>query len=215
MQKFPVALIAIILAAVGIGIYVITTTSGNNLQSTAANQAACAANETYSKALDATIGGEIAAVRMLDDPVDVSGLSFSDANGAPVTLSDWNGRVVLFNLWATWCAPCRAEMPALEELEASHGGDNFQVVPVSVDLGDAVKPMGFYEEINLKELPFFHEGEMKLFSTIKKQGLAIGMPVTLLVDQNSCARAVLNGPAEWASDDAVNFIKTAISLKGS
>ena len=152
-------------------------------------------------------------MRMLDDPIDVSGLAFKDTEGSPVTLADWNGRVVLFNLWATWCAPCRAEMPALEELEAKYGGNDFQVVPVSVDLGDDAKPKGFYQEINLKKLPFFHDGKMNLFNTMKKQGLAIGMPVTLLVDQNSCARAVLNGPAEWASDDAVNFIKTAIRLK--
>ena len=213
MRKLPLILIILAVIATGIGIYVINTGSGNDLLTTASDETGCKVDTANADALDAVIKGDIAAMRLVDDPLDVSGLAFADRDGKPATLGDWKGRVVLFNLWATWCAPCRAEMPAFEELETTHGGEDFQVVPVSVDLGDAVKPKAFYAEINLTALPFFHEGELTIFNTLKKKGMAFGMPVTLLVDRNSCAVAVLNGPAEWAGADAVNLIQTAISLQ--
>ncbi len=213
MRKFPLALILLAIVAIGIGIYVISTGSGNDPLTTASGETSCKDSVAGAKALDPAIKGDLAAMRIVDDPLDVSALAFADKDGKPATLGDWKGRVVLFNLWATWCAPCRAEMPALEALESGEGGEDFQVVPVSVDLGEPDKPKNFYSEINLTALPFYHEGELAIFNSLKKQGMAFGMPVTLLVDRSSCAIAVLNGPAEWASADAVNLIKTAIALE--
>lgn len=192
-------------AAGALGVYVMETRSGNE----AAAGSACPADAAFAQALDATARGEVAAMSVLDRPFDLSALAFRNAEGAPATLGDYAGRTVLVNLWATWCAPCRAEMPALDELERVAGGEDFAVVPISVDMGEDEKPKAFYEEIGLTDLPFYHEGSMTLFNDLKREGVAFGLPVTILVDDAGCARGVMNGPAEWASPDALRMIEAA------
>ena len=83
--------------------------------------------------------GELAAFQLASSPKDLSKIAFKDKDGKDVTIADWKGRTVLLNMWATWCAPCRREMPALQKLQVELGGDEFEVVPVSVDLGDDTK----------------------------------------------------------------------------
>lgn len=192
-------------AAGALGVYVMETRSGNE----ASAGSACPADAAFAQALDATARGEVAAMSVLDRPFDLSALAFRNAEGAPATLGDYAGRTVLVNLWATWCAPCRAEMPALDELERVAGGEDFAVVPISVDMGEDEKPKAFYEEIGLTDLPFYHEGSMTLFNDLKREGVAFGLPVTILVDDAGCARGVMNGPAEWASPDALRMIEAA------
>jgi len=208
--KLLAALAIIILA--GIGIYVMFGGSGNLLTgNSATGTQACAGTVENAKSLDAHISGEIAALQVIDRAEYIGDLQFKDREGKQKKLSDWNGRPILLNLWATWCAPCRREMPALQELERKEGGDKFQVVPVSVDLGEPVKSLAFYEKTGLTDLPFFHDGTMGVFNESKKKSLALGMPSTLILDRNACVLAVMNGPAEWASDDAVRFVR---ALKG-
>ncbi|HMJ44493.1 MAG TPA: TlpA disulfide reductase family protein, partial [Pseudolabrys sp.] len=84
--------------------------------------------------------GEVAAVNMAKSPLRVPNLAFQDAAGKPLTLADWRGRTVLLNLWATWCVPCRKEMPSLDALQTRLGGPNFEVVTVNIDTRDADKP---------------------------------------------------------------------------
>ncbi len=153
--------------------------------------------------------GEVAAFQLAATPKDLSSISFKDKDGKDVTIADWKGRTVLLNMWATWCAPCRREMPALQKLQVELGGDNFEVVPVSVDLGDDTKPKAFYKKANLTELPFYADGTMGVFENLKKQGLAFGMPTSVIIDKNGCSLGVLNGPAEWASDDAKALVRAA------
>ena len=164
------------------------------------------------KVLDSAIGGEIAGFTLLDNAHYVGDLSFKGRDGKDVTLADWSGKTVLLNLWATWCVPCRREMPALEALEKAKGGDGFQVVPVSIDLGEPEKPLAFFNEINLKALPFYADGTMKMFNDLKKKSLAFGLPTSLLVNKESCVVGALFGPAEWASDDAFKLIDAAMAM---
>ena len=153
--------------------------------------------------------GEVAAFEPLATPVDLNALAFEDREGAPVTIADFAGRTVLLNLWATWCAPCRKEMPELEALRDAMGGADFEVVALSIDAGTAEKPRRFYEETGLTSLPFYHDGTMKSFVTLKKADLAPGLPTTMLIDAKGCARGVLKGAADWSSADARALVEAA------
>ena len=139
----------------------------------------------------------------------MASFAFNNDAGQAKTLADRSGKTVLFNLWATWCAPCRAEMPALDALQKELGSDTFEVVPVSVDLGEPTKPKKFYNDIGLKSVGFFHDSELATLNTLKKNGLAFGLPATLLIDGKGCVLGTLNGPAEWAGDDAKGLIIAA------
>ncbi len=171
--------------------------------------ASCVVDEKLRATLDAKAGGPLAAFKALDRPISVAGLAFNDVDGKSRSLADWQGKTVLFNLWATWCAPCRAEMPALDALQKDLGGDKFEVVPVSVDLGTPHKPMKFYRDIGMKNAGFFHDGDLATLNVLKKAGLAFGLPATLLVSDRSCVLGTLNGPAEWHSNEAKALISAA------
>jgi len=168
-----------------------------------------AATQTVA-ALEPVIGGDLAAFALSDAPAKMPALSFQDANGKTVSTADFEGKVVLFNLWATWCAPCRHEMPAFDALQAEFGGEDFMVLPVSVDRGGPEKPLAFYEEIGLETLPFYQDETMGVFNTLKKQSLAFGLPATLMLDAEGCILGSLNGPADWAGEDAKTLVRTAL-----
>ena len=157
--------------------------------------------------------GEVAAVNVAKSPLLVPALNFQDAAGKPMSLADFRGRTVLLNLWATWCVPCREEMPALDALERKLGGPDFQVVAVNIDTRDPNKPKAFLKEIGVDTLGYYADPTAKAFQDLKSVGRAFGMPTTLLVDPNGCDIGTIAGPAEWASDDAVRLIEAAV--KGS
>lgn len=127
-----------------------------------------------------------------------------------MTLGNLAGKTLLVNLWATWCAPCRAEMPALDELQAELGGEDFEVVAINVDTGSDEKPRKFLGEIGIKSLGYYRDDTIGVFNDLKRRSLALGLPVTLLVDESGCLIANMNGPAEWASDDAKSLVRAAM-----
>lgn len=184
---------------------------GSNDATQTADAGTCAMSDTNRAALDAAAIGEVAAFQVADNALDVSATRFNRHDGTQTTLADWSGRTVLLNLWATWCAPCRREMPHLDKLQADLGGDEFEVVAVSLDMGDADKPKKFYADIGLKSMGFFHDPSLDTLTDLKKQGLVYGLPATLLIDGRGCALGVLNGPAEWQSDDAKALVRAAMA----
>ena len=193
--------------AIGAGLYAFSGLLGNVENETA--KGGCAIDQTLRAKLDAAAHGHLAAFKATDRPVSVAELAFKDGSGTDRTLGDWKGKTVLFNLWATWCAPCRAEMPALDALQRDLGSDRFEVIPVSVDLGSDQKPRDFYSEVGMKHAGFFHDSELETLNVLKRQGLAFGLPATLLINGAGCVLGALNGPAEWASNDAKNLIRIA------
>ncbi len=199
----PAALVIIAIAA---GIYGIGKGSGNVAT-------ACTSSPEIAKQMAGLNTGAVAAFSFTERLEDISAVSFDDLQGKRRTLSEWKDRVVLLNLWATWCAPCREEMPALKALQEGLGGKDFEVVPVSIDIGTAQKPKNFYVENDLSALPFFHDGKMAPFNDLKKRSLAFGMPTTLLVGRDGCVIGALNGPADWASDEAKALVGKAIGAK--
>ena len=154
--------------------------------------------------------GEVAAVAIAKQPRLMPALAFRDATGTERSLADWRGRTVLFNLWATWCVPCRKEMPALDELQAKLGGDNFEVVAVNIDTRDPEKPKLWLKDNKIERMAYYADPSAKVFQDLKAVGRAFGMPTTLLVDPQGCELGYLAGPAEWAGEDAIRLIETAL-----
>jgi len=170
----------------------------------------CAAAAPLTARLKSLATGEIAALQVAEKPSPALDVTFLNAQGAPVRLSDFKGRTVLLNLWATWCAPCRQEMPALDALQAALGGADFEVVAVNIDTRNFEKPKQFLGEINVSRLAYYADPAAKIFTELKGAGKAFGMPTTLLIDKNGCELANLAGPAEWASPEALAFVKASL-----
>jgi thiol-disulfide isomerase/thioredoxin len=193
--------VAILLVA---GIYVTRGGNGNGAD------VACAESASAARALDPLAGGEVAAFQIAREPKQLSALAFTGADGKPMTLADFRGKVALVNLWATWCAPCRREMPALDRLSTALGGADFSVVPVSIDIGDPARPAEFLKSIGVENLPLYTDRSTEIFESLKQRGLAIGLPVTVLLDRNGCTLGHMNGPAEWDSADGRKLIEAAL-----
>ena len=175
-----------------------------------AGDAACTAAVEVAKKIAPLAHGEVAAVTMASAPLRLPDLAFEDGDGKPRKLSDWRGKTVLLNLWATWCVPCRKEMPALDELQGKLGGKDFEVVAVNIDTRDPDKPKNFLKEARLNRLAYFTDQKAKSFQDLKSVGRALGMPTSVLLDAQGCELGTIAGPAEWASEDAIKLIKAAM-----
>jgi thiol-disulfide isomerase/thioredoxin len=173
-------------------------------------EAACQPASDVAKRLAPLARGEVAAVAVATAPRRLPNLSFRDAGGTEKNLADWRGRTVLFNLWATWCVPCRKEMPALDALQAKLGGPAFEVVAVNIDTRDPAKPRAWLKDVGIEGLGYYADPSAKVFQDLKAAGKAFGMPTTLLIDQAGCELGALAGPAEWASPDAVKLVEAAL-----
>ena len=209
-----VALVAIAIAMGAVvgaaGIYWKASPSGNaqtDESLASADDASCKANPETLATLKPLAKGEVAAMAIRGDPVALPELGFVSEQGDVLTLADFAGQALLVNLWATWCAPCRAEMPALAELQSELGDDGFKVLAINIDTGDVAKPKAFLDEIGVANLGLYRDASMGVFNTLKKEGLAFGLPVTLLVGKDGCMLGAMNGPAEWASADAKALVE--------
>jgi len=192
--------------AVGLAaVYGIATLTGN-----AGGDAACRPAVKLAKKLAPFAHGEVAAVKVATSPLKLPELAFQDAAGKPLSLANWHGRTVLLNLWATWCVPCRKEMPALDALQQRLGSPEFEVVAVNIDTRDPDKPKAFLRELGISKLAYYSDSTAKTFQDLKAIGRAFGMPTTLLIDRQGCELGSIAGPAEWASEDAVKLIQAAL-----
>src|SRR5690242_11153578 len=165
-SMFP-ALRLILLAAVAgalagaVAVYVTGRPAGNNgaeapaAAVSEADVAACSAKADKAKALGASATGEVAAMLAADPPQSMKALAFNAPDGKPMTIADSQGKTVLLNLWATWCFPCREEMPALNALQKEAGSDAFEVIAVNVDTGDDTKPKKFLAETGIDTLGYY------------------------------------------------------------
>jgi thiol-disulfide isomerase/thioredoxin len=196
------------LAGVAVGlaaVYGIARLTGN-----AAVAEACLPAVETARTIAPLARGEVAALAVAKTPNLLPTLAFKDAEGADRTLADWRGRTVLLNLWATWCVPCREEMPALDALQAKLGGPDFEVVAVNIDTRDPHRPAAWLKEVGIDRLTYYADNSAKVFQDLKAIGKAFGMPTTLLIDPHGCELATLAGPAEWASEDAIRLVAAAL-----
>ncbi|EKE67877.1 MULTISPECIES: TlpA family protein disulfide reductase [Oceanibaculum] len=147
------------------------------------------------------------AVPQHDTPVPLPAISFADEHGTPLTLDRWRGKVVLLNVWATWCAPCRHEMPTLDRLQATLGSERFQVVTLSIDRAGAGVVRRFFDEIRIRHLGIFIDETMKVSRDLK----IFGLPATLLIGPDGRELGRLIGPAVWDTAEMVAYFESVIA----
>lgn len=211
-RSFAVKRLAVILfggfagVAIGLaGIYGIKRLAGNPEVA-----AECRPAAEIAKKISPLVRGEVAAVAPANAPKVLPALGFQDPSGTRKTLAYWRGRTVLFNLWATWCVPCRKEMPALDALQAKLGGPDFEVVTVNIDTRNPERPRAWLKEVGVNNLAYYADPTAKVFQDLREIGKAFGMPTTLLIDKAGCEIASLAGPAEWASEDAIKLVSAVL-----
>ncbi|WP_150523245.1 thiol:disulfide interchange protein TlpA [Roseibium sediminis] len=193
---------AIVAAA---AVYVIAAPGGNisNAQSCTVELAAAKAAKPHAK-------GEVAAFIPAQAPLKLDDLLFKGNEDQDIAMSSFAGRTVLVNLWATWCAPCRKEMPALNDLQVDMGGEDFEVVAINLDRGGPAKPKAFLQEVGATDLTYYHDSSNDILKTLRAKARATGLPTTILVGPSGCEIGTMYGPAEWASDDAKALIRSAM-----
>ena len=138
-----------------------------------------------------------------ESPRPLSEIQFENSQGEAMSLADFRGKVVLLNIWATWCAPCRREMPTLDRLQAALGGPDFEVVALSIDRKGLSVVKEFYDGLGVRELVMYIDSSGKAPRELN----ALGVPTTLLIDRDGNEIGRLAGPAEWDSSEMVAFIR--------
>lgn len=162
--------------------------------------------------IDAAAVGQLAALNGTGQGRGYADLAFLDAAGEPLTIADFAGKKLLINFWASWCAPCRAEMPALDAIATKYNSDSFMVLPINLDMGEdgLGKAKAFLAEGGFEHLPLYADSTFQAFERLKREAVAFGLPATLLVDEDGCELAVLQGPAEWHTPDGERVIETLL-----
>ncbi|EPX82798.1 Thiol:disulfide oxidoreductase TlpA [Salipiger mucosus DSM 16094] len=136
--------------------------------------------------------------------------AFESFDGDPLTLEDWQGKWVLVNFWATWCAPCREEMPALAQLQTDMGGEDFEVVTVAAGRNPKPAMTSFFDEIAVDNLPLHRDPK----SALAREMGVLGLPITVILNPEGEEVARLQGDADWASDEARAVIGALIGAGG-
>lgn len=185
--------------------------SGKENAARAADGPACAASAKIAAAVDPLAKGAVAAMSIAKKPAGVGEFAFNDPAGQPVKLSAFRGKTLLLNLWATWCVPCRGEMPELDKLQAEYGSDKFEVVTINIDTTRPERPKALFQELGLKSLKLYADPKADIFYEMKQAGKGLGLPLTLLIDPEGCQIGLINGPAAWHSDDARALISGALA----
>lgn len=145
--------------------------------------------------------------KILGEPRLLENIRFVNGDWKAVTLADFRGKVILLNVWATWCAPCRAEMPTLDKLQAMLGGPDFEVVALSIDDGGVPVVKAFYEELGLKSLRIYVDPTINATVRLK----ILGVPTTLLINRDGKEIGRYAGPAEWHGPDMVDLIRRQLT----
>ncbi len=188
----------LVVAAGAAGLYEITQHGGKPV----AHSGACARSLDAARAIDPLIQGELAALVPARHPRDLTTVAFDDADGHKTTIASFAGQTVLLNLWATWCVPCRAEMPALDRMQAQLGSKSFGVVPVDIDQLRLDKARNFFKDTGVTSLPFYSDNSADILRALGSEGL----PTTVLIGGDGCEIATMAGPAQWDSPEAKALI---------
>ncbi|MBJ3786246.1 TlpA disulfide reductase family protein [Devosia sediminis] len=176
----------------------------------------CPAQAAAAQIVDAAAVGELAALNGTGEGRGYSTMEFKDEAGTEMSVADFAGKFLLVNFWASWCVPCREEMPALDAVATQYNSDKFMVLPINLDIGEGglAKAQEFLDEGQFENLPLYADNTFAAFERLKREAVAIGLPATLLLDPEGCEIAVLQGPAEWHGDDGKAVVEALIGLRG-
>jgi len=210
--KKPIARLVVPIVVFGAAIGIAGVLWLSNASDTKADE--CEVSADVLAALDEVTVGQLAAVLPTGTGRGYLDLEFVDENMNPMTLAEFAGKPLLVNFWATWCGPCREEMPALNNLARAYDIEDFQVLTIDLDLGDEGIKLAreFLDELSLESLPLLADPTFAAFERLQKSGVSLGLPTTLLLDAKGCELAVLQGPAEWDSPSAFRLIDTLIEV---
>jgi thiol-disulfide isomerase/thioredoxin len=170
---------------------------------------ACAAASVAARAIAPLAHGEVAAMAIDRAPEPMPELTFNGPDGQPMSLAAFRGKTILLNFWATWCVPCRQEMPALDRLQQAAGSDKFQVVTVNIDTSRLDRPKALLNELGVKALTYYADPKAGVFFQLKETGKVTGLPTTFLVDPAGCALGLMSGPAAWDSAEGKALVTEA------
>ncbi len=193
---------ALALASLALVLYVSKEPGGKD----APIDPACLNTAKTAERLRPLVRGEIAALALAKQPKPLPEVRFSGPNGATAGLADFKGRTVLLNLWATWCIPCRLEMPALDRVQGKLGSKDFAVVAVNVDTARLDRPKAFLEAVGAKNLTLYTDDKAEIVQSLKQAGKVLGLPTTMLIGKDGCELGTLAGPAQWDSQEALALL---------
>lgn len=197
--------IPVIISAAGLGLAALLAGGVYHHFATGSARVGTSAATVPSLAVEtATSGG---AFSIHEEPKRIPELRFVNGEGQEMSLEDFQGKTVLLNIWATWCVPCRKEMPALDRLQANLGGPDFEVVPLSIDRAGLPAVEAFYQELDLESLGIYVDQSA---SAAYELG-AVGLPTTLLVNPEGQELGRLVGPAEWDSPEMVALLRQQLA----
>jgi len=205
--RLIVAILGVAVVAIAIGLF-----AGNAGLLGTAQALPCAPQPAAAKAVDAAATGMLAALNGTGTGRSYADLPFVDANGKAHTIGDFSGKALLVNFWASWCIPCRAEMPALDKLAASQNDAGFMVLPIDTAEADADKGKAFFANGGWKNLTLNIDPNFSVLERLKTTGVALGLPTTLLLDKKGCEIGVLQGPAAWDSAEGSKVIEALKSI---
>lgn len=175
-----------------------------------AGNGSCSAASAAAERMKPLVKGEVAAVELRARPQPAPALAFTGPDGQPMTLAALKGKTLLVNLWATWCAPCLKEMPALDALQKEMGGPHFAVVAINIDTRNLDKPKAWLADNKVTALPYYGDPQAATFQALRAAHKVEGMPVSIIVDKAGCELGIIQGPADWASADSKALMKAAI-----
>lgn len=161
------------------------------------------ANAVVADGLDEFLQGDMRAMVFRDAPLDLPDVSFTDAGGVEMGLDAFAGQYVVLNFWATWCAPCREEMPSLNTLQQVLGGDTFAVVTIASGRNPLPSITRFFDQGGITDLPVYLDPRQ----TMSRQMGVLGLPITVLLNPEGQEVARLRGDADWAGEDALALLR--------
>lgn len=203
-RRLATAVALVALVALGAGFWL-----ANGLGTKATE---CPAQAAAAAKIDAAATGDLAALNGTGTGRSYADMAFTDAAGKPLTIADFAGKKLLVNFWASWCIPCRAEMPELDGLAASYNGDTFMVLPVNTGETQEGKAAAFVADGKWAHLPLYIDPKFAVIDRLKTTAVSIGLPATVLLDEKGCELAVLQGPATWNSADGHRVIDALLGV---
>jgi len=160
----------------------------------------------FSQNLKELLVGDMKYIVLAKEPKVIKDFSFIDGNSKTHKISDHRGKVILLNFWATWCAPCRKEMPGIDTVQAEMAGDDFEVIALSIDTKGIERVKKFLKNLKIKNLAPYNDSTLKSGRAVG----VFGLPATLLIDRQGREVGRMVGPTEWDSDESRALIQAII-----